>query len=518
MKRSVKSNFGILFFMFIFWAMLGAAQSYNIVDTGQTTFYNNSSVMSAPSAGEAFYGQDAQFAGFQPSYTDNGDGTITDNVTGLMWQKSSDLNGDGKIDVNDKLTYSKALAGASNFALAGYDDWRLPTIKELYSLILFTGEDPSGYTGISTSALLPFIDTDAFDIGFGDTSAGERIIDSQFATCTKYVSTTMNGAETMFGVNFVDGRIKGYPTGPMPGQSEGKGFYVHYVRGNTSYGLNEFVDNGDGTITDNATGLMWQHNDSQEAMNWQEALAWVQQKNSKNYLGYNDWRLPNVKELQSIVDYSRAPAITNSPAIDPLFSCTAITDEGGDKNYPCYWSGTTHVNMRNGGNAAYVAFGEGLGWMSDPMGLNYTLMDVHGAGCQRSDPKNGDPNDYPYGHGPQGDVIRIYNYARLVRDAQGTETGMQQQNSQPIECALQQNYPNPFNPSTTIRFDLPDSRHTLLQVFNSLGQRVATLVNRVLSAGIHNVQWHAAQMPSGIYYYNLTAGSFSATKQMLVLK
>jgi hypothetical protein len=53
--------------------------------------------------------------------------------------------------------------------------------------------------------------------------------------------------------------------------------------------------------------------------------------------------------------------------------------------------------------------------------MNGTWMDVHGAGAQRSDPKSGDPADYPYGHGPQGDAIRIYNYVRLVRDADVVE-------------------------------------------------------------------------------------------------
>ena len=68
----------------------------------------------------------------------------------------------------------------------------------------------------------------------------------------------------------------------------------------------------------------------------------------------------------------------------------------------------------NGANpyasAAYIAFGEGLGEM------NGTLMDVHGAGCQRSDPKSGDINDYPQYCGPQGDIRYVYNYVRCVRN------------------------------------------------------------------------------------------------------
>jgi hypothetical protein len=389
--------------------------AYPVVDTDQSDFYNASVEISQPSAGQPFYGQDAQYAGNTQSYTNNGDGTITDNITALMWQQSPDTDGDGNIDADDKLTYDEAVAGASTLNLGGHTDWRLPTIKELYSLIEFSGIDPSSYQGTDTSGLVPFMDTAFFDFAYGDTSAGERIIDAQYASTTKYVSTTMNGNETMFGVNFADGRIKGYGLSLF---GSDKTFFVIYVRGNTGYGQNDFTDNGDGTISDNATGLMWARNDSGTGLNWEEALAWVQTKNSENYLGQNDWRLPNTKELQSIVDYTRSPDTTNSAAIDPLFNATSITNEAGQTDYPCYWSNTTHANMSAapGANAAYVAFGRAMGYM------NGSWIDVHGAGAQRSDPKSGDPADWPTGHGPQGDAIRIYNYVRLVRDVSGAQT------------------------------------------------------------------------------------------------
>jgi hypothetical protein len=216
-------------------------------------------------------------------------------------------------------------------------------------------------------------------------------------------------------VNFADGRIKGYPVGPMPSQTEGKLFYARFCRGNTEYGQNSFVDNGDGTVTDGATGLMWSQSDSGEGMNWEDALAWVQQMNEENYLSYNDWRLPNAKELQSLVDYTRSPDTTNSAAINPIFESTEITNEAGDKDYPFYWSTTTFVRFDgSAASAVYVAFGRGLGSMD---GVN--VIDVHGAGCQRSDPKDGAPNDYPSWEepAPQGDVQRVFNYVRCVRDA-----------------------------------------------------------------------------------------------------
>jgi len=378
---------------------------YPIVSTTQTTFYDNSNEISSPSASSAFYGQDALYSNNEPQYQDNGDGTITDLVTGLMWSQSTDINGDGDIDVDDKVTYSEAVTGASSFDLAGYDDWRLPTIKEQYSLIQFSGVDPSGYEGSSTEGLIPFIDTDYFDYAYGDTDAGERIIDSQYATSSMYVE-----GELLFGVNFADGRIKGYGLRMPFGPGE-KTFFVMYVRGNTTYGVNNFANNGNGTISDNATGLMWMQDDSQTGMNWEEALSYA---GNLEFAGHSDWRLPDAKELQSIVDYSRSPGTTNSAAIDPLFNATPIVNEAGETDYAFYWSSTTHSNWSAvaGGFAAYVCFGRAMGYMDG------VWQDVHGAGAQRSDPKAGDPNEFPTGHGPQGDAIRILNYVRCVRTIQ----------------------------------------------------------------------------------------------------
>lgn len=380
-------------------SVVDVAVSYPIVDTGQVLFYDNEDETTEPTDGATLSGQDAAHDGYQASYTDNGDGTVTDNVTGLMWQQ----------DPGDKMTYFEATAAADSFELAGYDDWRLPSIKELYSLIDFSGLDVYCFESTDCEAT-PFIDTDFFAFEYGDIDAGERVIDSQWATSTLYVGTTMGGNETMFGVNFADGRIKGYgTTDPRGGE---KGFFAIYVRGNSDYGVNDFVDNDDGTVSDLATGLVWQQGDSTDGMDWSEALDYCTGLDTG---GYDDWRLPNTKEMQSIVDYTRSPSTTDSAAIDPVFSTTAITDEGGGTNYGFYWTGTTHARDGGGGaNAAYVAFGETLGWMTDPRTGELTLLDVHGAGAQRSDPKTGTADDYPYGHGPQGDVIRIDNYVRCV--------------------------------------------------------------------------------------------------------
>ena len=375
---------------------------FPIVDTGQDRFFNNRTEIKAPKEGDAFFGQDAQFSGNQASYTDNGDGTITDNVTGLIWQKSYEV-----------MTYTEAVKTLESFKLAGHSDWRIPRIKEAYSLILFSGKDISSRDMNNSRHNTPFLDKNYFDFDYG--SNGSRPIDVQLLTSTIYSGTTMGGNPTMFGVNFADGRIKGYPLIDRRRHGE-KEFTVRFVRGNIDYGRNNFSDNGDGTINDLATGLMWEQSDSQESMNWEKALAWVQQKNKENYLGHNDWRLPNVKELQSIVDYTRSVQRTNSAAIDPVFTISEIKDEGKNTNYPFFWSSTTHENMRGADAACYVSFGEALGFFGPPHSSRKELMDVHGAGAQRSDPKNGSASRFPQGKGPQGDVIRIENYVRLVRD------------------------------------------------------------------------------------------------------
>ena len=371
---------------------------YPIVDTGVETFYTDLAITSAPSDGDAFYGQDATYTQNTPSYTDNGDGTITDNVTGLVWEQ----------DMGEKLTLEEARAKAEASTLGGYTDWRVPTIKELYSLIQFTGQV------MGEQAIEMFIDTDYFDQPLGDVGIGEREIDAQTWTSTEYVGLTMNSDETIFGVNFVDGRIKGYPKYKKATGSANT-MYFRMVRGNTDYGNNSFVDNGDGTISDHATGLMWQKADDGVARDWEEALAYAENLE----LGtHSDWRLPNAKELQSIVDYTRSPQTTNSPAIDPIFDTTEINDpDDNPGQYPFFWSGTTHLDGTNPySSAVYVAFGEGQGMM------NGILMDVHGAGCQRSDPKSGDSNDYPEFFGPQGDVRYVYNYVRCVRDIEADAT------------------------------------------------------------------------------------------------
>jgi hypothetical protein len=363
------------------------AGSYPIVDTSQSGLWDGSgNSLSTLTAGQDYYGQDAQFSGTQASYTKSSDGlTIKDNITGLTWQQNYDNNPYFWADTQSIVT------SMNNENYGGYSDWRAPTIKELYSIW-------------NASSGWPYINTNYFTINYTSEIELSRAI---FWSSDKYSGLLGNitdnapgsipGSKLAFGVNFGTGHIKAYSI------CSGPKHLFRAVRGNLTYGVNLFQDNGNGTISDLATGLMWSQTDSGSGMEWKSALAYAHTKNTANYLGYNDWRLPNAKELQSIVDYTRSPgaiiATNIGPAINPLFSTTSITNAGGKSDYPYFWTNTSAIASANANytSAWYVAFGRA----EDGKG-----EDLHGAGAVRFDNKL---------FGTVSGEERVLNYVRLVR-------------------------------------------------------------------------------------------------------
>jgi len=292
------------------------AAAFPLRDTGQTKCYNNTAEITCPSPGEAFYGQDAQYVGLQPSYQDNGDGTITDLVTGLMWQQADD---------GVEKSWQKAFDYCENLTLAGHDDWRLPDIYELETIL-----DAGKYA--------PAINEEIF----------------QCRSSYYWSSSYTNNFE--WGAYFDYGYVK---------QFENSG-YARCVRLETGRSLdsfslaqnphaerassNVFVNNGDGTVTDYDTELMWQQSEAGDSYNWQGALAYCEDLSLDEY---QDWRLPNKRELLSIVDYSREDL-----AINPVFSCGAGS----------YWSSTTH--SVNTSCAWQTVFSSGYDQYSDKTGID----------------------------------------------------------------------------------------------------------------------------------------------------
>ncbi len=88
----------------------------------------------------------------------------------------------------------------------------------------------------------------------------------------------------------------------------------------------------------------------------------------------------------------------------------------------------------------------------------------------------------------------------------------------PADFALQQNYPNPFNISTTIRYTLPEPLHITIDIYDILGRKAATLIDKPQFAGYHQVVWNAEVFTSGVYLYKITAGDFTESRKMILTK
>ncbi len=354
-----------------------------LTDTGQSTFFDDKgNIIDAPKRGDKYYGQDAQFFGVQPLFTDNGDGTITDKRTGLMWQKTPTFK---------RYLHNEAISYARDAVIGEHNDWRVPTIKELYSLVWYKGK--IDYTSPANS--IPYIRTDYFDYKYDS-----KPLNGQYWSSTPYLVGTIQGNNRpgAYCVDFTQGYMMVTPTGNGSKlYADTDGCFVRLVRGQKNiYGTNVFTDNGDGTVTDSATGLMWQQSDDGNKYNWEEALSVA---TNSSFAGYKDWRLPNIKELQSIVDYNN----TTTPLINSSYFKLSDTDSW-------IWTSTTHNDITNSAN--YISFGKSY---SKASSSDADYIDWYGAGSQISDIKSGDPNSHKLSGSRYNDMIRVKNYILLVR-------------------------------------------------------------------------------------------------------
>ena len=96
--------------------------------------------------------------------------------------------------------------------------------------------------------------------------------------------------------------------------------------------------------------------------------------------------------------------------------------------------------------------------------------------------------------------------------------GVEDEETLPTEFALEQNYPNPFNPSTTFRYSIPIQSKVVIKIYDILGNEIVTLMDEEKPAGIYELTWNAANLPSGVYFYQLKAGDYIDTKKMILLK
>lgn len=267
------------------------------------------------------FGEDNDYTINSPSYTDNGDGTITDIITGLMWQKT-----DG-----GEMTIESAISYCDNLTLANYSNWRLPSPMEAYSILNLQNANPA----INTTY-------------FPNTTAEYW-----------WTNTYQAGDNTKVWVTNAGGGIGNHPKSETISAGGTKKIHVRAVRDvNTTQLINHFTDNGDGTVTDNITQLVWQKTPFGTAMNWEQGLNYAENLTLANA---SDWRLPNIKELQSLNDES-----ISNPSVNTNYFTTI-----GVKNY---WSSTTlKPNTANPSSAWYFNTQFGITTYDLKSNNNYVL-------------------------------------------------------------------------------------------------------------------------------------------------
>lgn len=220
-------------------------------------------------------GEDSDYSINPPFFIKNGDGTVTDTVTGLIWQQA-----DG-----GEMTYDNAVLYCFNLVLGGSSDWRMPTAQEAYSILNHNKPNPA-------------LDVTVFsNTGADYWWTGEPQVNSS----TKVWATNAGGG------------IGNHAKSETISAGGTRKFHVRAVRDAQAPPTiaAQFTENGDGSVTDHLTNLVWQKVPLADTLTWEQALNYAE---NLTLAGQDDWRLPNIKELQSLNDES-----LSNPSVDVNF-------------------------------------------------------------------------------------------------------------------------------------------------------------------------------------------------------
>lgn len=249
-------------------------------DTGQTQSFTNTP------------GEDADYTIFPPFFKVNGDGTVTDTVTGLMWQQ---VDG-GEMSIETAETY------CANLSLAGYTDWRLPSAQEAFSILQQGKSNPA-------------LDVTAFP---------------QSGAEYWWTSEKQTGSTTKVWVTNAGGGVGNHLKTETLSAGGSKRFHARAVRDvRPPLMVPVQFSIKDSIVLDNLTGLEWQRFQLPDSVSWENALVYAE---NLVLMGKNDWRLPNVKELESINDETRT-----QPSLNKDIWPGALAKK--------YWSSTTLNNQ-----------------------------------------------------------------------------------------------------------------------------------------------------------------------------
>ena len=413
MKRSVALIAVIGMCLINFSAQLHA---WPVPDTGQQKCYDaeGNEIDPCPQSGEPFYGQDANYVINPMSYTKldaNGKelkddaaewAMVRDDLTGLIWEvkqnkdgiedytnphdsdneytwynSDSSQNGGDPGKPGDGTDTEDFINAINSENYGGYSDWRLPEISELQSIFNYNIPEPNPTVSVQY---------------FKNTNTG-------YYWSTYSLHSTLHAWAAHFQGSAIQLLLKDESYFKM-------NHYVRGVRGGKTNFPDKLIDNGDGTVTDQSTGLMWQQDSSGE-MNWQDALIYCE---TLTLAGYDDWRLPNLKELVSIVDYYRYGPAINLDVFSLLQDSTS------------YWTSTSNATQTN--HAISVGFWAGntgywgksrdfyIRAVRGGSSINANLINitpVHGT-------KDSDHTIWGEGYTPNGQItIRAYTYPDRIQ-------------------------------------------------------------------------------------------------------
>jgi hypothetical protein len=396
--------FGILFFKTTLFIGQSVSKTMLLLpDTGQITSYT------------ATFGEDHDYLINTPSYTNNGNGTITDNVTGLMWQQ-----GDG-----GEMTIENAKIYCDNLVLGGYSDWRLPLPIESFSILIHQNNNPALNIIYFPSTGAEYWWTSVFELN----------------SITKVWCTNAGGG------------IGNHPKTETISAGGTKKFHARAVRNiNIPTTItNHFTDNGDGTIKDNLTQLIWQKVPNTSALTWEQALVYAE---GLSLGGTSDWRLPNIKELQSLNN----ELATNPSVFSPYFENLAVH---------FYWSSTSLPNQTI--KAWYWSTQFGITTYDTKTNVNYVI-------CVRGNPNLG------VKHESILSTIKVY--------------------------------PNPASNYIMISF-IENSGMTIFEISNSAGQIV---LNKEIKLTSKEYRLDTEKLSKGFYFLTVINGKKRETFKIVIIK
>jgi hypothetical protein len=366
-----------------------SARALDLPATGQTTAYTANKndritvAVGVPDDGSVQ-------AGATLSFTDNGDGTITDNDTGLMWEKKGDngglhdkdngyyWSGNGSVFQETIWDWLEDVNAEAGTGFAGYNDWRIPNAKELESLVNFQSAAPMTSAAFHTNCV-----------------AGATVLTGSCTAVSNYWSSTTWARSTSmaWGVSFYEGLLYPYDKATAPrvravrGGSSGPGAFPATGQ-TTAYTANKndgiagavavpddgtiqagaplsYTDNGNGTITDDNTGLVWEkkgdngnRHDKDNGYWWsgngdQETIwDWLEDVNAEGFGGFSDWRIPNARELLSIANFQNQWAVSPAFQTNCVPGATVLT--GSCTFQSAYWTSTSRTSNPFGSEAWYV--------------------------------------------------------------------------------------------------------------------------------------------------------------------